>query len=65
MHTHTHSHSLPHTHTHRFVTIPKSTKEARIIENLQTDFKMDEADVRGMSSWNCNMTTGWDPTVGA
>lgn len=48
-----------------FVTIPKSTKEVRILENMQVDFDMDEEDVKKMGAWNCNMTTGWDPTVGA
>jgi len=44
------------------VTIPKSTKEARIRENMSVDFEMEPGDVKSMSSWNCNMTTGWDPT---
>jgi len=46
-----------------YVTIPKSTKEARIKENMDVSFDMDPADVKAMSSWNSNMLTGWDPTV--
>jgi diketogulonate reductase-like aldo/keto reductase len=48
-----------------FVAIPKSTKEARIVENMSIDFDMEASDVKSMSGWNCNMATGWDPTVGA
>jgi len=46
-----------------YVTIPKSTKEARINENMNIDFQMEPADVTEMSSWDRNMVTGWDPTV--
>jgi len=46
-----------------YVTIPKSTKETRIKENMEVSFDMDPADVKMMNSWNSNMLTGWDPTV--
>jgi diketogulonate reductase-like aldo/keto reductase len=45
------------------VTIPKSTREERIRENLDAAFAMDPADVEAMNAWNCGMVTGWDPTV--
>lgn len=45
-----------------YVTIPKSTNEMRIRENMSVDFEMEPGDVGSMSLWNCNMTTGWDPT---
>jgi len=47
------------------VAIPKSTRAARIAENMNSDFAMDPVDVKAMSSWNCEMATGWDPTVSA
>jgi len=48
-----------------FVCIPKSTKEPRILENLDAFFTMDPADLKTISSWNANMLTGWDPTQSA
>ncbi|EKX48599.1 hypothetical protein GUITHDRAFT_159492 [Guillardia theta CCMP2712] len=46
-----------------FVTIPKSTNPARIKENMQVDsFELSEEDLVKMKSWDCYMTTGWDPT---
>ena len=48
-----------------FVSIPKSTKAARIEENRGVDFEIREDDMRAMSGWNANMVTGWDPTKSA
>eukprot|EP00960_Hanusia_phi_P040170 754285-Hanusia_phi.AAC.1 len=46
-----------------FVTIPKSTNPDRIRENMQVEsFDIAEEDLLKMKSWDCYMTTGWDPT---
>jgi len=48
---------------HRFVVIPKSTKESRIIENSSVfDFEISNDDMIFLDNLNENLITGWDPT---
>jgi diketogulonate reductase-like aldo/keto reductase len=49
-----------------FVTIPKSTRPSRIVENRNVDgFEIDDSDMAFIGSWNADFTTGWDPTKSA
>lgn len=47
---------------HNVVTIPKSVKRERIIENFDVlDFVIDEADFVQMNTWHDNTRVAWDP----
>jgi len=48
---------------HRFVVIPKSSNEKRIIENADVfDFSLSEQDMEFLDGLNENLATSWDPT---
>jgi diketogulonate reductase-like aldo/keto reductase len=48
---------------HRFIVIPKSNKEHRIIENANVfDFSISSEDIAFLDRLNENLATGWDPT---
>jgi len=45
------------------VTIPKSSKKERILENADVfDFEISKQDEKTMDGWNENYRTTWDPT---
>jgi len=49
---------------HKFIVIPKSSKEERIIENANVfDFSISKEDMAFLDSLNENLVTGWDPTT--
>ncbi len=46
-----------------FVSLPKSSKQSRIIENADVyDFEISTADMATLDSFNEALATGWDPT---
>lgn len=47
---------------HNVVTIPKSVKRERILENFDVlDFAIDEVDFSEMNTWHDNTRVAWDP----
>ena len=47
---------------HGMVTLPKSTKEARIVENASLfDFTLDAAAMKELDALDEGHATGWDP----
>ncbi len=46
-----------------FVSLPKSSKQSRIVENADVyDFEISAADMATLDSFNEALATGWDPT---
>ncbi|RKL17521.1 hypothetical protein BFJ68_g4397 [Fusarium oxysporum] len=48
---------------HDFITLPKSTKQKRMVENASVDgFEISEADMKELDGLDEHLVTDWDPT---
>ncbi|RFN45988.1 alcohol dehydrogenase (nADP+) [Fusarium flagelliforme] len=48
---------------HDFITLPKSTKQKRMIENATVDgFEISESDMKALDALDEHLVTDWDPT---